>query len=257
MRLTIVQPRLHWENPPANRELLGDMLQPLAGRTDLVLLPEMFSTGFSMNAATLAEPMDGATAHWMQEQARYLGAVVAGSFICLDKGHFFNRFLFVRPDGRRDEYDKRHLFSLALEHETFSAGQERRFVEWQDWRICPLICYDLRFPLWSRQPPGGEPFDLLLYVANWPARRGHHWRALLQARAIENQCFVAGSNIVGTDGNGLEYSGDSGIIDFSGQQICHISNQPGQYTAELSLADLKQYRQNLPFLNDADHFKLV
>ncbi|MCC6460965.1 MAG: amidohydrolase [Saprospiraceae bacterium] len=256
MRLTIVQPSLHWENPAANRRLLAAMLQPLAGHTDLVLLPEMFTTGFSMNAATLAEPLDGPTRHWMQEQAHGLGAALAGSFICLDNGQFFNRLVFMRPDGQLEYYDKRHLFSLAHEHETFSPGQERQVFEWQGWRIWPLICYDLRFPVWSRQPPGAEPFDLLLYVANWPARRAHHWRSLLLARAIENQCFVAGSNIVGTDGNGLEYTGDSGIIDFSGQQICHISSRPGQYTAELSLADLKQYRQNLPFLNDADHFKL-
>lgn len=255
MRTTIIQTNLHWENPVANRAMFAEKLAPLAGNTELVVLPEMFTTGFSMNAATLAEPMNGPTHQWMIAQATYLNAAVTGSFICREKNHYFNRMLFVRPDGQTDWYDKRHLFGLAKEHETYTQGQERRIVEWQGWKICLLVCYDLRFPVWSRNGAAGQ-FDLLIYVANWPARRGHHWRALLPARAIENQCYVAAVNITGTDGLGYEYNGDSGILDFSGQYFCQISGQPGVFTTKLSLDDLQQFRRQLPFLEDADVFHL-
>lgn len=256
MRLTIVQTALHWEDPVANRTQFSDKLAPLAGHTDLVVLPEMFSTGFSMNAEALAEPMDGPTMTWLQEQAGRLGAAVTGSFICRENGRFYNRLVFMRPDGVYDVCDKRHLFSLAKEHETYTAGKERLLLEWRGWRICPLICYDLRFPVWSRQQAAAR-YDLLLYVANWPARRGHHWRSLLPARAIENQCYVAGVNVVGTDGNGFEYSGDSGIWDYAGQPLCQISQQPGFYTATLQQTELQEFRRQLPFLNDADGFALL
>lgn len=251
MRLTIVQTDLHWENPAANRAMLADRLRPLTGQTDLVVLPEMFTTGFSMNAKSLAEDMAGPTVQWLREQAALLGAVVVASFICRDKELFYNRLLAVRPDGQYTAYDKRHLFGLAGEHHTYTAGTERIVFEWQGWRIRPLVCYDLRFPVWSRQDQAA-PYDLLLYVANWPARRGHHWRSLLPARAIENQCYVAGVNLVGTDGNGHTYQGDSGIWDFSGQALCRISGQSGLFTAALSLEDLRTYRTQLPFLEDAD-----
>ncbi len=260
MRLTIVQSALIWENPAANRAMLSQKLAPLRGLSDLVVLPEMFSTGFSMNAAALAEPMDGATMQWLRQTAAELDAAAAGSFICSENGKFHNRLVFMRPSGHFDFYDKKHLFSMAGESERFSAGKKRLTLEWRGWRICPLICYDLRFPVWSRNSPGSfasgmEPvYDLLLYVANWPTRRAHHWRSLLTARAIENQAFVAGVNIVGKDGNGLEYAGDSAIIDFSGQAIFQISEREGVFTAELSLEDLQQYRQQLPFLQDGDVF---
>ncbi|MBK8921868.1 MAG: amidohydrolase [Saprospirales bacterium] len=256
MRITILQTQLHWEAPAANRAGLAEILAPLAGTTDLAVLPEMFSTGFSMQAAALAEPMEGPTGQWLRNQARLLGAAITGSFICREEGRYFNRLLFARPDGSIDCYDKRHLFSLANEHETYTAGQKSLVLGWLGWRICPLICYDLRFPVWSRQTPAA-PYDLLLYVANWPARRGHHWRSLLPARAIENQSYVAAVNIVGTDGNGLEYAGDSGIWDYSGQAVCHIgAGMPGIFTAELSLDALRQYRAQLPFLGDSDAFQL-
>ncbi|MEQ1746518.1 MAG: amidohydrolase [Saprospiraceae bacterium] len=257
MRLTIVQTALLWENPAANRAALAQTLAPLAGHTDLVVLPEMFTTGFSMNAAALAEDMDGATVQWLREQARRLGSAVTGSFICRDGVHYRNRLVFMRPDGQFHHYDKRHLFGLAGENDVYSAGTQRPIVEWTGWRICPLVCYDLRFPVWSRQN-SAQPYDLLLYVANWPARRGHHWRSLLPARAIENQCCVAAVNIVGTDGNGHEYQGDSGVWDHSGQPLCQISGQAaGTFTATLRLDDLQTYRRQLPFLSDADAFSLV
>jgi len=255
MRLSIIQTALHWENPNANRTILADTLAPLAGQTDLVVLPEMFSTGFSMNAAALAEGMDGPTMRWLREQAANLGAAIAGSFICRDGGRYFNRLVFMRPDGNFQHYDKRHLFGLAGEHETYVAGSERLLVEWMGWRICPLICYDLRFPVWSRQH-NAAPYDLLLYVANWPSRRGHHWRSLLPARAIENQCYVAAVNVVGADGNGYEYQGDSGVWDYSGQCLCQISGQAGIFTTTLRLDDMLVYRRQLPFLDDADGFEL-
>ena len=263
MRLTIVQTALHWENAAANRALLAEKLAPLAGQTDLVLLPEMFTTGFSMNAAALAESMEGPTVSWLRAQAAQLGAAITGSFICTENGRYYNRLLFVRPDGAVQHYDKRHLFSLAKEHETYTAGAERLVVEYLGWRICPLICYDLRFPAWSRNSPGpaqapeAGAFDLLLYSANWPVRRSHHWRSLLPARAIENQCYVGAVNLTGADGNGFEYCGDSMIVDYFGQQLCQISHQEGLFTAKLLLEDMRQFRAQLPFLADADVFQLV
>ncbi|MBK7939051.1 MAG: amidohydrolase [Lewinellaceae bacterium] len=263
MRLTIVQSALAWESAGANRAMFAQKLAPLRGQTDLVVLPEMFTTGFSMNASALAEPSDGPTTRWLHEQAATLGAAVTGSFICAENGRYFNRLVFMRPDGGFEYYDKRHLFALAGEHEQYSAGNKQLVVDWQGWRIRPLVCYDLRFPVWSRNrniPGAGETprptYDLLLYVANWPARRSHHWRALLMARAIENQSFVAGVNIVGKDGNDFEYGGDSAVIDFSGQQIVGISGKEGLFTTELSLEDMEQYRRQLPFLTDGDIFQL-
>ena len=276
MRLTIVQSELAWENAAANRNMFARKIAPLAGQTDLVVLPEMFTTGFSMNASALAEPMDGPTVQWMGEQAAKTGAAVTGSFICTENRQYFNRLIFMRPDGTYDLYDKRHLFTLAGEHEFYTPGNKQIVADWMGWRIRPLVCYDLRFPVWSRNAaphdsgnlPSGTTdsgasgqaktgsADLYLYVANWPSRRAHHWRTLLAARAIENQAFVAGVNIVGKDGNGYEYVGDSAIIDFSGQPFVQISGQEGAHTTELSLDSLRQYRQQLPFLQDGDVFQL-
>jgi predicted amidohydrolase len=263
MRITIVQSSIHWEQPAANLAMFEAKLAGLAGQTDLVVLPEMFSTGFTMKAEELAEPMEGKTVGWMQEMAARLGAAVTGSFICSEGARFFNRLLFVRPDGMVQHYDKKHLFTLAGEHEHFAPGQKRIIIEWKGFRICPLICYDLRFPVWSRNTRGSfinvlHPYyDILLYVANWPDRRSHHWQTLLPARAIENQAWVAGVNIVGTDGNNHTYSGDSTVIDFSGQRIAEIAKgQEGMATVELSLEALQAYRSQLPFLADADAFEL-
>jgi len=246
--------------------MLSGKLGPLQGQTDLIVLPEMFPTGFSMNAAGLAEPMDGPTLQWMRDTARLLDSALTGSFICAEAGRFYNRLVWMFPDGHFLVYDKKHLFSLAGEHEHFAAGDKRLLVEWKGWRICPLICYDLRFPVWSRNTaiPSREGdfekegvYDMLIYVANWPSRRSHHWRTLLTARAIENQAFTIGVNIFGSDGNGLEYVGDSGITDFSGTQICRISDREDTVTTELSLGDLQQYRRQFPFLHDSDAFKLI
>jgi len=256
MRLTIVQSSLTWENPAANRHTFSEKLAHLRGNADLIILPEMFTTGFSMDAARLAESMDGPTVQWMLATAAELNSAVTGSFICVENNQHYNRLLIVFPNGAYEYYDKKHLFGLAGEHAHFASGNKKLVFEWKGFRICPLICYDLRFPVWSRNTPS-QPYDLLLYVANWPSRRGHHWRSLLAARAIENQAFVAGVNIFGTDGNGHDYSGDSAIYDFSGQQIVQISGKEGLFSTEISMADLQQYRLQLPFLSDGDAFELV
>lgn len=255
MRLTIVQSSLIWENAEANLLQFSQKLESLRGSTDLIILPEMFSTGFSMDAAKLAEPMEGPTMSWLKSQAASLGAAITGSFICLENGRYFNRLAFVFPDGRFETYDKKHLFVLTHEQDNFSSGNKKLVLEWQGFRIRPLICYDLRFPVWSRND-AQDPYDLLIYVANWPMRRSLHWRSLLAARAIENQAFVAGVNIFGSDGNGFGYTGDSTLFDFSGQQIFQISGKEGMFTTSISTEELQAYRQQLPFLADADLFEL-
>ncbi|MBK8554636.1 MAG: amidohydrolase [Lewinellaceae bacterium] len=255
MQISILQTALHWEDPVANRAMLAQKMNALKSVTDIVVLPEMFTTGFSMNARVLAEPMEGPTVNWLSEQAADIGAVVTGSFICLEDGHYYNRMVWMYPNGSYQYYDKRHGFSLAGEHEVFTRGRERLLVEWKGWRICPMVCYDLRFPVWLRQQKT-DRYDLLVLVANWPDRRAHHWRTLLEARAIENQAYLAGVNIVGHDGKGLAYNGDSSLIDFSGQVMCRISGEPGLFTGTLSLEALRQYRQQFPFLNDADDFEV-
>ncbi|MFM7401332.1 MAG: amidohydrolase [Bacteroidota bacterium] len=254
MRISIVQSGLVWENIDANLRQFSEKLAPLAGMTDLVVLPEMFTTGFTMNAAALAEDMNGRTLNWLKETAGHLGAAVAGSFICSENGSNRNRLVFMFPDGHFEYYDKRHLFTLAGEHEVFSPGNRKMTVEWMGFRICPMICYDLRFPVWSRNQAGTEAYDLLLYVANWPSRRGQHWRSLLPARAIENQSYVVGVNVVGRDGNDLEYSGDSCVIDYSGQQLVSLTASGAVVTVSVSLPELHDFRARLPFLNDADQF---
>ncbi len=262
MRISIIQTALHWENPVANLQMLAEKLANLKGQTDLVVLPEMFSTGFSMRAEALAEPMEGPTMEWMAEIAKSLDAAITGSFICRSGESYRNRLIFMYPSGQFEFYDKKHLFSLTEENVHFIPGQKRLVVEWRGWRICPLICYDLRFPAWSRNTMGSfigglNPYyDLLIYVANWPSKRAHHWRTLLMARAIENQSFVAGVNIAGKDGNQFEYTGDSAIVDYTGQPLIQIPDgKEAVHTLTLSLEDLHAFRQQLPFLADADVFE--
>ena len=249
MRLTIVQTSLEWESPDTNRSNIEEILAPLEGQTDLVVLPEMFTTGFSMNAAALAEPTEGPTLAWMQDQAARLNTAICGSIICKENENYFNRDLFVKPDGNYTRYDKKHLFSLAEEHKFFTPGSEKVFVDWKGFRIRPLICYDLRFPEWARQEKDNR-YDLLLYSANWPRPRALHWQSLLSARAIENQCFLAGVNIVGKDGNGLEYQGDSAIISYAGDVLCRLTENSGVYTTKLALEPMKAFRERLDFLSD-------
>ena len=253
LRLTTVQTSLFWEQPAANLEMFAEKLQGLAGKTDLVVLPEMFTTGFSMNAAALAEGMNGSTVTWLRQQAAKLDAVVTGSFIARENGRFFNRLVWMQPDGDFKTYDKRHLFTLAGEHETYTAGTSKLLVEWRGWKICPMICYDLRFPIWSRN---AEAYDLLIFTANWPERRNHHWKSLLVARAIENQAYVAGVNRTGADGKDFSYTGDTSVLDFSGKLLYTVAEIEDVFTVSLSRETMLQFRKNLPFLDDRDFFQI-
>jgi omega-amidase len=253
LRVTLVQSEIAWEAPAANRHRLAEHFRGLAGHTDLIVLPEMFSTGFTMDAATFAESMNGPTVGWMREEAAAMGCVITGSLIVQDQGRFFNRLVWARPDGSLEHYDKRHLFRMAGEHAHYAAGGSRLTVELKGWRVCPLICYDLRFPVWSRSR--GD-YDLLLYVANWPARRARAWAALLRARAIENLCYVVGVNRIGRDGNAVSYVGDSVALDFLGKPMSSEGGGDRVETAVLDLESLRSYREEFPAHLDADGFEI-
>jgi len=256
LRLAVLQADLHWQDALANRAAFDARLAALApGTIDLVILPEMFSTGFSMQPGELAEPPGGPTARWLLDWSRRLGAALAGSVMTRDGARCVNRLCFATPDGGLRHYDKRHLFRMAGEHEHYAAGRETLVVEFRGWRIAPLVCYDLRFPVWSRRRAGYD-YDLLVYVANWPARRAHAWRQLLMARAIENQCYVAGVNRVGADGNGIAHDGDSVVHDFLGMPLATLGSEVATLRATLDPAALAEFRERFPAHLDADAFEL-
>jgi predicted amidohydrolase len=254
LRVTLVQTELAWQDPAANRRSLAGHFRGLAGHTDLVVLPEMFSTGFSMEAEQLAEEMGGPTIGWLREEAAALGCVITGSLIVRDAGRCFNRLVWARPDGSLEYYDKRHLFRLANEQQHYAAGTRRLVAAVKGWRVCPLICYDLRFPVWSRSR--GD-YDLLLYVANWPQRRAHAWVTLLKARAIENLSYVVGVNRIGRDGNGTSYAGDSVALDFLGQPLSSEGGGDRVETVVLDLESLQSYRNSFPAQLDADPYEIT
>ncbi|TWI55444.1 putative amidohydrolase [Pseudomonas duriflava] len=254
LNIALIQASLVWHDASANRDRFTALLQQAKG-ADLIVLPEMFTTGFSMDSALLAEEEGGRTYAWMREQASLLDAVVTGSFIVRDaEGHYRNRLLWARPDGTLSHYDKRHLFRMAGEHEHYTAGKEQAVFELKGWRIRPLICYDLRFPVWSRDP---VKTDLLLYTANWPAARRNHWNRLLPARAIENLCYVAAVNRIGEDGRGVVYSGDSQVLDFQGEALLEAKENTGVFTVALSAETLSRYRDAFPAYRDVDDFALL
>lgn len=253
LELALIQTELAWQNPAANRAHFEALLEQARG-ADLIVLPEMFSTGFSMDSAALAEPENGPTSLWMSEQAAQLRAVITGSLIIqAADGSYRNRLLWARPDGSVAQYDKRHLFRMAGEHKHYSAGEQQVLLELNGWQIRPLICYDLRFPLWSRDP---HTTDLLLYTANWPAARRQHWNRLLPARAIENLCYVAAVNRIGEDGKGHPYSGDSQVLDFQGEALLAAGDADGVFRTTLSASELAAYRERFPACLDADDFDL-
>jgi predicted amidohydrolase len=266
LKITFVQSKLHWESVQANLALFSSLLNRIKrGSTDLILLPEMFSTGFTMNASRIAEDMNGSAVQWMKRTASEKKCVVCGSLVIAEKGKYFNRLIWVRDDGSHKYYDKRHLFSLAGEEKVYSAGDKRIVVNVKGWNVLPLICYDLRFPVWSRNQISSPPnsarltsgFDLLICVANWPAKRDYAWRQLLIARAIENQSYVAGINRIGKDGNGIHHRGYSAVIDPMGKKISKTKpNVISVETVTLSARYLNEVRINLPFLNDADTFSI-
>jgi predicted amidohydrolase len=249
--LALIQTDLVWHDAAANRSRFEPLLDEAHGAR-LIVLPEMFTTGFSMHSEHLAEPEDGPTWHWLREQASRLDAVITGSIIVRDvAGLYRNRLLWARPDGEVLHYDKRHLFRMAGEHRHYSAGERQALFELDGWRIRPLICYDLRFPVWSRDPHGT---DLLLCTASWPAARRLHWNRLLPARAIENLCYVAAVNRIGRDGVGLDYSGDSQVLDFQGDPLLEGGETDGVFRMRLSAGALAAYRERFPAYQDADSF---
>ena len=257
LSIAMVQTHLAWETPSENCQHFTAMLKSLAEAehpADLVILPEMFSTGFSMASKQLAEPMNGPTISWMREQACRLRATVCGSLIIQADGQFYNRFIWMPASGEVKFYDKKHLFRMSAENDNYTAGAARLIVTLNDFRICPQVCYDLRFPVWSRN---NDDYDLLLYVANWPQVRRQHWRSLLRARAIENLSYVVGVNRIGVDGAGISYSGDSMAIDFNGIDITDMQANDGLVMIQLEREPLTDYRQNFPAWRDADRFQLV
>jgi len=255
LKITTFQTYLFWENIDKNLQNLGLRLSSIREKTDLIVLPEMFSTGFSMNPSKLAEEMEGKSMKWMLEQARKFDSVVTGSIIIKEDNKNYNRLIWMRPDGTYEYYDKRHLFGLGEEDQHYTAGNKKLFVELNDWKICPVICYDLRFPVWLRNT--NQEYDMLLIVANWPERRSLHWRSLIPARAIENQAFVVAVNRVGHDGNEVYHSGDSMCIDPNGKVIYYKPNDEDLYTFSINKDDLTEARASFPFLKDGDSFKLT
>lgn len=253
LRITTVQSELVWEDIDANLQQFSRKLSDLGGKTDLIILPEMFTTGFTMQPAASAEKPDGKTTKWLAAQAADLSAVITGSIIIEENGKYYNRLLWMQPDGTYTYYDKRHLFTLAGEHEYYTAGTKILLAEIKGWKVCPLICYDLRFPVWSRN---AFDYDLLLYVANWPISRSHHWKSLLTARAIENQSYTIGVNRTGKDANDYLYSGDSSIMDYAGNILHQTANKEDVFTLLLSYAEQRAFREKLNFLPDRDVFSI-
>lgn len=269
LNVTLVQAALVWHDAAANRRKLDALLAPLAGRTDLIVLPEMFTTGFTMQPESVAENANGPTVDWMRKQAAQLGAVIAGSIATRDEGRYFNRLISMHPDGTYESYDKRHLFRMAHEHDHYTAGERRVIVDVKGWKVRPLVCYDLRFPVWSRNRLGGQnvdqdvdqgvdqgAYDVLVYVANWPERRRYAWQTLIKARAIENLSYCIAVNRVGKDGNGINYTGDSAAIDYLGQLMTEASEQELVTTVELDRIALQAFREKFPAHLDADEFQL-
>jgi predicted amidohydrolase len=260
LRISLVQGATRWHDLAGNRDYYGALVAPLAGQSDLVVLPETFTSGFSNEAIHQAETMDGETVAWLRAQAQALDAAITGSVQLRDGAKVYNRLLFATPDGQVRHYDKRHLFRYAREHERYAAGGDRIVVEWRGWRICPLVCYDLRFPVFVRnrydRAAARFDYDLLLFVANWPSARRYAWSTLLRARAIENLSYCAGLNRVGIDGNDLHYSGDSAVLDFLGQPLAELGAQEQVVTVRLDAALLAAHRERFPAWMDADTFEL-
>lgn len=262
--VTTIQTELYWEDKTANREMLDRKIDSIQDKTHIVVLPEMFSTGFSMRPEQLAETMDGETVSWMKKRARARNCILTGSLIIEEEGRYLNRLIWMLPNGTSGYYDKRHCFTLAGEHEHYASGNKRLIASVGGWKINLQICYDLRFPVWARQQlqPDEQKnpipeYDVLIYVANWPERRNHAWKTLLQARAIENQSYAVGVNRVGNDGNGIYHSGDSMVVDPLGSVLYQVSKKEEVHTIALDRQSLNDTRNNLPFWSDGDGFIIM
>ena len=254
LKITLVQADLIWEDATANKLKFDRFFENINTPTDLIILPEMFTTGFSMFPQPLAEVLPGTTSEWLKKWAEKLNAAIVGSLIIKEKNRYYNRLLWVMPDGKILHYDKRHLFSFANEHQQYTAGQEQLIVQYKGWKIMPLICYDLRFPVWSRNT---MEYDLLIYIANFPDKRNYAWRNLLRARAIENQAYTIGLNRVGTDGNDVYYAGNSCVLNYDGHYKAQLSPGEIMQTVTLHHDEQKQFRKNFAFLDDQDAFDFI
>ncbi|WP_372936888.1 amidohydrolase [Seonamhaeicola sp.] len=252
LKVALFQSDLVWENPEQNRTNFAEKIASISEQVDLIILPEMFTTGFTMNAKSVAETMQGDTVVWMKQIASKYNSAITGSVIIVENGKFYNRLLFVEASGQVTAYDKKHTFTLASENKIYTSGSERIIINYKGWNICPLICYDLRFPVWARNTVN---YDVLLYVANWPKARVNAWDALLKARAIENMSYCIGVNRVGVDGIDIEYSGHSAVYDVLGNQITSINPSKEQIELiTLKKEHIEKYRNALKFLNDRDDF---
>jgi len=274
LTISTIQTSLLWEEKSANLHMLEQKIASIEQKTEIVVLPEMFSTGFSMNPSLLAEKMDGETIQWMQRVSHENSIILTGSIIIEEERKFYNRLIWMLPNGQYGHYDKRHLFAYAGEDEKYSAGNKRLIASVKGWKINLQVCYDLRFPVWSRnrvfdsaQTDSAQTshtstslsvpeYDVLIYVANWPERRSHAWKTLLCARAIENQCYVVGVNRVGTDGNKIYHSGNSLVIDPLGQVLYHMADDEDIFTITLQKEKLEEVREKFPFWKDADSFNI-
>ncbi|ANE51800.1 amidohydrolase [Flavisolibacter tropicus] len=258
LSVTLIQTALHWEDKASNLQMLEQKINSITEKTHIVVLPEMFSTGFSMRPEALAETMQGETVAWMKRIATEKRIILTGSAIIEEEGQYYNRLIWMLPNGQYGYYNKRHLFAFAGEDQHYSGGDQRFIASVNGWKINLLVCYDLRFPVWARQQYTAEGFeyDVLIYVANWPERRNTAWKTLLQARAIENQCYVVGVNRVGKDGNDIYHSGDSMVVTALGEVLYHKEHDEDVVTIQLEKEALQAVREKLPFWKDADQFDL-
>ncbi len=254
MKIALIQTSLSWENPSENRPSLQENITSISQYVDLIVLPEMFTSGFTMNPEKVAETMQGETILWLKEMARTKNCAITGSLVIQENRNYFNRLVFVFPSGEIQHYDKRHLFRLAGEDKVYTSGTEKLIVNYKGFKICPLICYDLRFPVFARNV---EDYDVLLYVANWPKPRVNAWDILLKARAVENMSYVIGVNRVGTDNNNLEYVGHSQAVDFLGNYLQEPQETEGIFIVELEKDAMLETRSKLAFLNDKDNFTIL
>ena len=272
LTITTIQTNLFWEDKQANMQMLRQKIDSIEEKTEIVILPEMFTTGFSMQPEVFAETMDGETIEWMKMVSNKNGIALTGSVMIEEDGKYFNRLIWMLPNGQFGYYDKRHLFAYGEEDKHYSSGKKRLIASVKGWKINLQVCYDLRFPVWARQqidrfstPPdgaqktsdstqGNPEYDVLIYVANWPERRSHAWKTLLCARAIENQCYVIGVNRVGDDAKNIHYSGNTLVIDPMGQVLYHMADEEDINTITLSKEKLEEVRTRFPFLNDGDDF---
>lgn len=253
MKTALLQTPLIWENPQQNRKLLEEKTQTISDDVALIVLPEMFTSGFTMNPESVAETMQGETITWLQKLAKEKNCAITGSLVIKENDKYYNRLVFVFPNGEIQHYDKRHLFTLAGEDKVYTSGTDKLIVDYQGFKICPMICYDLRFPVFARNV---EDYDILIYVANWPKPRINAWDILLKARAVENMSYVIGVNRVGADATDLEYTGHSQVVDFLGNYIIEPQTNEGVFITEFNKEKLLETRKKLNFLNDKDAFEI-